>query len=99
MDLLSGHFEDQLISHLGPVSWPPRSCDTTPLDFFLWGYVKSKVYADKPATIQVLEANITRVINAISVEMLEEVNQNWTLRMDSLRRSCGQKLKEIIFEK
>ena len=25
----------QLISGFGPVSWPPRSCDITPLDFFL----------------------------------------------------------------
>ena len=28
-------FEEQLISRFGPVSWPPRSCDITPLDFFL----------------------------------------------------------------
>ena len=30
-------------SSFGPVNWPPRSCDITPLDFFLWGYVKSEV--------------------------------------------------------
>ena len=23
--------------------WPPRSPDITPLDFFLWGYVKDRV--------------------------------------------------------
>ena len=79
MDLLRRQFGEQLISRFGPVSWPPRSCDITPLDFFLWGYVKSKVYADKPATIQALEANITRVINAIPVEMLERVIENWSL--------------------
>jgi hypothetical protein len=26
--------------------WPPRSPDLTPMDFFLWGYLKSKVYTD-----------------------------------------------------
>ncbi|GFU13004.1 DUF4817 domain-containing protein [Trichonephila clavipes] len=41
-------FGDRLISRFGPVNWPPRSCDLTPLDYFLWGYVKSLVYADKP---------------------------------------------------
>ena len=51
MDLVRGHFEKELISRFGPVSWPPRSRDNTPLDFFLWGYVKSKVYAENPATI------------------------------------------------
>jgi hypothetical protein len=28
----------------GPMPWPPRSPDITPLDFFLWGYVKSNVF-------------------------------------------------------
>ena len=27
------------------LDWPPRSPDITPLDFFLWGYVKNDVYA------------------------------------------------------
>ncbi|GFX25231.1 putative DD41D transposase [Trichonephila clavipes] len=44
------------------LNWPPRSCDLTPLDYFLWGYVKSLVYADKPQTLDHLEDNIHRVI-------------------------------------
>lgn len=28
--------------------WPPRSPDLTPLDFFLWGYLKQKVYKKRP---------------------------------------------------
>lgn len=35
MDLLREHFDEQIISHFGPVIWPPRTCDATPLDFFL----------------------------------------------------------------
>ncbi|GFX03948.1 uncharacterized protein TNCV_4678531 [Trichonephila clavipes] len=50
IDLLIDTFGDRLISRLGPVNWPPRSCDLIPLDYFLWGYVKSLVYADKPQT-------------------------------------------------
>ncbi|GFW43249.1 DUF4817 domain-containing protein [Trichonephila clavipes] len=48
IDLLKDMFGDRLISRFGPVNWPPRSCDLTPLDYFLWSYVKSLVYADKP---------------------------------------------------
>ncbi|GFT18059.1 transposable element Tc3 transposase [Trichonephila clavipes] len=40
IDLLKDTFGDRLISRFGPVNWPPRSCDLTPLDNFLWGYVK-----------------------------------------------------------
>ncbi|GFV22147.1 putative transposable element [Trichonephila clavipes] len=47
IDLLKNTFGDRLISRFGPVNWPPRSSDLTPLDYFLWGYVKSLVYADK----------------------------------------------------
>ena len=71
MDLLRSRFGEQFISRLGPVDWPPRSCDVTPLDFYLWGYVKSKCFVDKPATIEVLEANITEVISEIPTEVLE----------------------------
>ena len=46
IDLLRNCFDDQFISHVGPVSLPPRLCDITPSDFFLWGYLKSKDFAD-----------------------------------------------------
>uniref|UniRef100_A0A0K2UFW6 Putative LOC100569746 [Acyrthosiphon pisum] n=1 Tax=Lepeophtheirus salmonis TaxID=72036 RepID=A0A0K2UFW6_LEPSM len=97
MDLLGHHFGEQLISRFGPVNWPPRSCDITPLDFFLWGYVKAKVYWDKLATIEALEANIERVVREIPFTMLEHVIENWCERMDHLKASCGQHMKGIIF--
>ncbi|GFX88297.1 hypothetical protein TNCV_1705181 [Trichonephila clavipes] len=62
IDLLKDTFGDRLITRFGPVNWPPRSCDLTPLDYFLWGYVKSLVYADKPQTLDHLEESIRRVI-------------------------------------
>ncbi|QQP49937.1 Putative DD41D transposase [Caligus rogercresseyi] len=98
MNMLKDEFGEQLISRNGPVSWPPRSCDLTPLDYFLWGYVKSLVYVDKPNTIEALQDNITRVIRRIQPEMLEQVTQNWTFRMDHLKRSRGQHLNEVIFK-
>ncbi|GFX45542.1 uncharacterized protein TNCV_2740791 [Trichonephila clavipes] len=33
IDLLKDTLGDHLISRFGPVNWPPRSCDLTPLDF------------------------------------------------------------------
>ncbi|GFV41775.1 transposable element Tc3 transposase [Trichonephila clavipes] len=89
---------DRLISRFGPVNWPPRSCDLTPLDYFLWGYVKSLVYADKPQTLDPLEDNIGRVIADIRPQMLEKVIENWTSRLDYIRASCGNPMPEIIFK-
>ncbi|GFW83428.1 uncharacterized protein TNCV_2545261 [Trichonephila clavipes] len=76
IDLLKDTFGDPLISRFGPVNWPSRSCDLTPLDYFLWGYVKSLVYADKPQTLDHLEDNIRRVIADIRPQMLEKVIEN-----------------------
>ncbi|GFV50831.1 putative transposable element [Trichonephila clavipes] len=72
IDLLKDRFGDHLVSRFEPVNWPPRSCDLTPLDYFLWGYVKSLVYADKPQTLDHLEDNIRRVIADIRPQMLEK---------------------------
>ncbi|GFX04944.1 uncharacterized protein TNCV_2249271 [Trichonephila clavipes] len=98
IDLLKDTFGDRLISRFGPVNWPPRSCDLTPLDYFLWGYVKSLVYADKPQTLDHLEDNIRRVIADMRPQMLEKVIENWTSRLDYIRASRGSHMAEIIFK-
>ncbi|GFV63747.1 DUF4817 domain-containing protein [Trichonephila clavipes] len=82
IDLLKDTFGDRLLLRFGPVNSPPRSCDLTPLDYFLWSYVKSLVYADKPQTLDHLEDNIRRVIADIRPQMLEKVIENWTSRLD-----------------
>ncbi|GFW23266.1 transposable element Tc3 transposase [Trichonephila clavipes] len=98
IDLLKDTFGDRLISRFGPVNWPPRSCDLTPLDYFLWGYVKSLVYVDKPQTLDHLEDNIRRVIADIRPQMLEKVIENWTSRLDYILASRGSHMPEIIFK-
>ncbi|XP_073847020.1 uncharacterized protein [Musca autumnalis] len=98
IDLLKETFDERIISRNGPVNWPPRSCDLTPLDYFLWGYVKSLVYANKPETLGELEANIRGVIAAIRPHMLEKVVENWTSRIGFIRASRGGHMHEIIFK-
>ncbi|GFU70542.1 uncharacterized protein TNCV_2511981 [Trichonephila clavipes] len=98
IDLLKDTLGDRLISRFGPVNWPPRSCDLTMLDYFLWGYVKTFIYADKPQTLDHLEDNIRRVIADIRPQMLEKVIENWTSRLDYIRASRGSHLPEIILK-
>ncbi|GFX55858.1 hypothetical protein TNCV_1427201 [Trichonephila clavipes] len=98
IDLLKDTFGERLISRFGPVNWPPRSCDLTPIDYFLWGYVKSLVYADKPQTLDHLEDNFRRVIAVIRPQMLEKDIENWTSRLDYIRASHGSHMPEIIFK-
>ena len=56
------------------LAWPPRSPDTTPCDFFLWGYVKYQLYVPPlPASIPELEVRIRTAIETITADMLQTV--------------------------
>ena len=50
--------------------WPPRPPDLTPPDYFLWGYLKGRVYQNKPRTIDVLKANITEEIQTVTADVM-----------------------------
>lgn len=41
---LNQHYPGRWIGRYGPVHWPARSPDLTPLDFYVWGRLKSEVY-------------------------------------------------------
>ncbi|GFT20885.1 DUF4817 domain-containing protein [Trichonephila clavipes] len=96
--LLKDTFGDRLISRFGPVNWPKRSCDLTPLEYILWSYVKSLFYAEMLQTLVHLEDNIRRVIADIRPQMLEKVIENWTSRLYYIRASRGTPMPEIIFK-
>ena len=52
----------------------------TPLDYYLWGAVKDKCYADKPEAIDALKDNIRKAIGEIRVQLQTNYNvlKNWT---------------------
>ena len=64
LDVFWPVFEDHIMSPKADVIWPPRSCDLT-LNYYLWGAVKYKGYADKPETIDALKDNIRKAIGEI----------------------------------
>ncbi|GFW55006.1 putative LOC100569746 [Trichonephila clavipes] len=98
IDLLKDTFGDHLISRFGPVNWPLRSCDLTQLDYFLWCYVKSLVYADKPQTLDHLEDNIRLVIADIRPQMLGKGHRKSDVQIDYIRASRGSPMPEVIFK-
>jgi hypothetical protein len=54
-------------------TWPPRSPDATPCDFFVWGYVKDQVYVPPlPASIPELKVRIRTAIETIIADMIEK---------------------------
>jgi len=54
MSVLREMFPQHVISGGGDVPWPARSPDLSACDYFLWVYLKSKVFSCKPRTIKEL---------------------------------------------
>jgi transposase len=79
---LNDKFPDRWIGRGGPISWAPRSPDLTPLDFFLWGHVKTNVYKTKVQDIDDLKARITQEIKTIKTETLHNVFSEISKRMN-----------------
>ena len=52
-----------------------------PLDYYLWGAVKGKCYADKPETIDALKNDICEAIDEIQLHTIDNVLKNWTDRV------------------
>ncbi|KAJ4432160.1 hypothetical protein ANN_20776 [Periplaneta americana] len=62
---LNATFPDRWIGRGGPVPWPPRSPDLTPLDFFLWGDVKRFMYETPNHTAEDLVARVVEAAHVI----------------------------------
>jgi hypothetical protein len=75
---------DLQMSHIliFPDIWSPNPTVTfhghlAPCDFLPWGYLKSKVYVNKPQTLADLRNSIRSDIVSITMEMLEKVMTNF----------------------
>ncbi|GBN14509.1 hypothetical protein AVEN_248731-1 [Araneus ventricosus] len=68
-------FWEQLIGYGGFQEWPPRSPDLTPMDFFLWGYLKQQVCATPPPTLQDLQRRITDACANMTPTMLHSMQR------------------------
>jgi len=58
LDWLTATFNRNLISLKSQNQWPPHSPELKTLDFFLWGYLKSREYIPPPDTTEDLKKAI-----------------------------------------
>lgn len=71
INVLRTLFPGHIISQYGDVAWPERSLDLSACDFWLWGYLKSKIYARKPQSRRDLKNIIINKISAIPMSMTQ----------------------------
>jgi hypothetical protein len=96
MQALREMFPGKLISLRGDVGWPAHSPDLAPCDFFLWGYLKSKVHTHRPENLRTLKDAIRRETAAIPPAMTERVMRAFRNRLEESIANDGHNLGGII---
>ena len=75
--------------------WPPRSPDITPLDFFLWGYIKDSVFSfPLPVSIDEMKDRIVRAVEDISPDLLKKVHACFRKRLQLLIKRKGAHIEK-----
>jgi hypothetical protein len=87
-----------MISRRGNTECPAISPNLNACNFFLWGYLKSKVYEKKPRTTVDFKQNIRDEVVAISPTMLKGVMQNFQKRLQECGDNEGCYLRHYIQE-
>lgn len=72
---LRGQFPNRLMGKNGDWPWPPRSPDLAICDFFLWGYLKHKIWNvpvnQQPQNLLQLRQSIQRECNNLDRQMIQ----------------------------
>lgn len=104
IDILREKFPGHVISRNGDINFPPRSCDLSPVDYFLWGYLKDEVYkqrCNRPTTIKQLKAKIREAIASITPDVCQNALNDWSGRIGIVKSGCGGLLADtrlIIYD-
>lgn len=92
-DFLNEQFPGSWIGRGGPIAWPARSPDLTPLDFFAWGFIKDIVYQVRVQSLRELRRRIVAAVERITPEMLNNVWRDIDYRLDLLRATYGDHIE------
>jgi len=94
---LPGHWIGRASDSNSPLLiWPSRSLDLTPCDFFLWVYIKDRVYVPPmPRDLPQLRQRIVEAVAAIEHQMLQRVWHELDYRIDICSVTKGGHIKHL----
>ena len=68
----------------------------TPIDYFLWIYIKSKMYVKNYENISELKAAIISAYQEVSDGIVTSIMENFGRRLEMVLRNMGGQLKNKI---
>ena len=87
---------DRVVCRQFDNTWPPRSPDLNPLDFFFWGYIKSCVYKRKISSLDDLKARITEVIEGTDMRMVARAVDSVNKRLQMIIDLEGEDVQNCL---
>lgn len=99
LDYLRPHFGNRIVSgryrqrYGYGLTWPAYSPDMNPCDFFLWGYLKDRVYENRPRTIPELKTEILAKASNIPPDVLRRTVLNFKKRCQGVRAAKGRHIE------
>ena len=81
--ILNENIPQQWIGRRGHIEWPARSPDPTVCNFWLWAYLRDRVYQPAGVTfrsVTELENRIHQELNAIPLRMFRDAFRNFQKR-------------------
>jgi len=83
------------VRSFGDIAWPAQSPDLTVLDFFLWGFLKDRVFRRRIMTIQKLKKAIVDEVVALDEDLRRRVRGNFQTRLQQCIDVNGGHLPDV----
>ena len=93
---LRERFGGRLISSREGNAWPAHSPDLTPMDYFLWGHLKSQVYRKNPKTIEDLKKAVRSAVRQVRPDTCRAAVESAQRRAALCLEREGDHLEHII---
>ena len=97
--LLESFSDDRVKSRGCKIQWTSRSPELNPTDFWLWGYLKSRVYRCSPTTLVELKNAIRLTVAGIDGDMLYSAVMDAVMPLTCLLSCGGGNVEHLILLK
>ena len=78
------------------MEWPARLPDLSPLDFFLWGHLKSKTYATEPGFLEELRRHIVEECRQITPQIFQNVRERFEQNLYLCMEVSGAQFEHLL---
>ncbi|KAG4067602.1 hypothetical protein HA402_005374 [Bradysia odoriphaga] len=89
-------FNNRWIGRMGPIKWPARSPDLTPLDYFLWGYLKDRVFRTRPESLEEMCDRISEYCLIPNADMFQSVRESFEERVLLCLHEEGKQFEHLL---